>query len=76
MCFALYYIIFLFRIIILGIEDAQNIMPSSGARESKDHKYVDGINESRKRTSRKNSKFMDLNKVPLPYPYLTVQFLC
>ena len=53
----------------IGIENAKDIMPSSGMRDAKNHQYADKTNESEEGMSRKNSKFMDLNKVPFIYSY-------
>ena len=52
-----------------GIENAKEIMPSSGIRDAKNHQYADETKESGEGMSRKNSKFMDLNKVTFIYSY-------
>lgn len=51
----------------IGLENAKDIMPSSGLREAKNYQYADETKESGEGVSRKNSKLMDLNKVPFTY---------
>ena len=55
----------------LGLEDAKNIMPSSGTRIKEENlNHVDDNNEKfqpNNNVSRRNSKLMDLNKVFLRF---------
>ena len=58
---------FLIYMLNIGLEDAKNIMPSSGTRIKEGNlNHVDDINETfqaNNNVSRRNSKLMDLNKV-------------
>ena len=55
----------------LGLEDAKNIMPSSGTRIKEENlNHVDDNNgklQPHNNVSRRNSKLMDLNKVFLRF---------
>merc|ERR1719245_1245733 len=48
---------------IEGLEDASNIMPSSGAGLAKKHNIAKREDKSSKKKSRRSSKVMDLNKL-------------
>ena len=59
----------------IGLEDAKNIMPSSGTRIKEGNlNHVDDTNETfqaNNNLSRRNSKLMDLNKVSSKIENLT-----
>ena len=64
----------------IGLEDAKNIMPSSGTRIKEGNlNHVDDTNETfqaNNNLSRRNSKLMDLNKVSSKIENLTRDELC